>query len=230
MTTAASSLVRGIIFDLDGTLYALRWYLRILFFIRLFPHGLRLRRFLRVRETFAGADLKSQERLLSAISKELGGRENMRSADTRRWIDEAFYVSYIALMPFFRFSRPGLAQLLAALRAKGIRLAVLSDFGRVPERLEKLRISPSLFDTVASCEAAGALKPHKRPFLDIAKDWGVLPGDILVIGDRADTDGAAAQSAGMQFVRICDRHARARGGVGWKNARSMLAALGDVRA
>jgi FMN phosphatase YigB (HAD superfamily) len=230
MTSATSLPVRGIIFDLDGTLYALRWYLAPLFFMKLFPRGLRLMRFLQVRETFAGADLKSQDGLLAAISERLAVRAKVSPVDARRWIDGAFYTSYIAIMPFFRCSRPGIAQLLAALRAKGIRVAVLSDFGRVPERLRQLRITPSLFDTVASCEAAGALKPHPRPFLDIAKDLGVPPRDVLVVGDRADTDGVAAQSAGMQFVRICDWRARARGGVGWKTLRGMLLALPDVRA
>ncbi len=223
MTIATSPRIRGVIFDLDGTLYAMRWYLQPVFFVTVFPHGMRLVRVWRMRGKYAGEEMVSQGRLADAISEDLARTETVSAAEARLWIDHAFYDSYVAIMRFFRGSRPGLNSLLAAVRAKGIKLAVLSDYGRVAERLEKLGIPPDLFDTVASCEACGALKPHPRPFLEIAKEWAISPHQVLVVGDRADTDGEAARGAGMDFLRI--RASAAAEGARWRVVRKTLEAL-----
>jgi FMN phosphatase YigB (HAD superfamily) len=98
----------------------------------------------------------------------------------------------------------------------------LSDYGCVKERLEKLGLPVSLFDMVSSCEAAGALKPHPRPFLAIAEKWGIVPGNILVIGDRGDTDGEAAKNAGMQFVMVSDALRVSPGALRWGKICRML--------
>jgi FMN phosphatase YigB (HAD superfamily) len=222
MSTAPFSHIRGIIFDLDGTLYVLRWFMKPLIFFRLFPGSMRLPRFLAIREKFAGRDMGTQEGLLAAIGDEFARTEKMSPVAARQWIVDSFYPSFVAIMRFFRFSRPSLRRLLAGLRTKGIRLAVLSDYGCVKERLEKLRLSPALFDTVSSCEAAGALKPHPRPFIAIAEKWGMEPGHILVIGDREDTDGRAAKNAGMQFVRVSDELRVSPGALRWGTISRML--------
>jgi FMN phosphatase YigB (HAD superfamily) len=215
MSQPPFSHVRGVIFDLDGTLYVLRWFMKPLIFFRLFPDGMRLYRFLAVRDKFAGKDLGTQEQLLAAISDEFGRRVKIAPAEARRWICESFYPAFVAIMLFFRFSRPSLRGLLDELKAKGIRMAVLSDYGCVKERLEKLGLPVSMFDSVSSCEAAGALKPHPRPFLAIAEKWGIEPAQILVIGDRVDTDGAAAKNAGMQFVMVSDALRVPTGALRW---------------
>ena len=222
MSTAPFSHVRGIIFDLDGTLYVLQWFMKPLIFFRLFPSSMRLPGFLAIREKFAGKDMGTQERLLAAIGDEFARRGKMSPLEARQWIVDSFYPSFVAIMRFFRFSRPFIRRVLAGLRAKGIRLAVLSDYDCVKERLGKLGLSVSLFDTVSSCEAAGALKPHPRPFLDIAEKWGIEPGDVLVIGDRMDTDGRAAQNAGMQFVMVADTLLAPPGALRWGAISRML--------
>ena len=59
-----------------------------------------------------------------------------------------------------------------------------------------------LFDVVvASGEPGGPsrLKPHPGGMLKAADALGVAPRDCLVIGDREDADGVAAQAAGMAF-------------------------------
>jgi HAD superfamily hydrolase (TIGR01509 family) len=60
----------------------------------------------------------------------------------------------------------------------------------------------NLFDTVvASGEAEGPrrLKPHPDGYLAAASRLGIEPEHCLVIGDRIDADGKAAEAAGMQF-------------------------------
>jgi putative hydrolase of the HAD superfamily len=219
--------VRGIIFDLDGTLYDMSWYMKPLFFLRLFPHSMRLPRFLHIRESFAGRDLGSRDALLDALSEQICRRERRTQGEIRSWIRGPFYAAFVAIMPFFRISRPGLVPLLSSLRKKGIKLGALSDYDCVKDRLDKLLIPAPLFDVIASSEAAGALKPNPRPFLSIASGWGMDPRAVLVVGDRLDTDGAAATAAGMQFVLIKNGRRVARSGTGlrWKECRELLAGL-----
>jgi FMN phosphatase YigB (HAD superfamily) len=215
MKPASGAAVRGVIFDLDGTLYNMRWFFKPLICLRLFPDSLRLPRFLRIRETFAGTEMNGRESLLAAISDELANSDMISSSEALAWINGAFYPAFVAIMPFFRFSRLGIGGLLKRLSSRGIRLAVLSDYGKVAERLGKLWIPVSRFDTLSSSEEAGALKPHPRPFLDIAEKWGIDPPHILVIGDRTDTDGLAAKNAGMQFWQVSDAFFLPRGAMRW---------------
>lgn len=218
----ASRSIRGVIFDLDGTLYVMRWRLQFYLFFALFPSGVRLPGFLAVRQTCAGIDFQSRDRLLDEVSGKLAVAAKISASDALRWIDQSFYLAFINAMRHFRRSRPALSEFLSKLRSHHVQLAVLSDYGRVVERLEKLGIEPARFDTIASCEDAGALKPHKRPFLEIAREWGIHPSEIVVVGDRTDTDGIAAGSAGMQFVHVSDARHMPPGATRWSGVVTEL--------
>ena len=63
-----------------------------------------------------------------------------------------------------------------------------------------------------SAEEMGALKPSARPFIEVARAMGVEPAETLVIGDRADTDGAGAKAAGMGALLIEGKRAAAECG------------------
>jgi putative hydrolase of the HAD superfamily len=195
-------LIRGIIFDLDGTLYRMPWFFRPLMFFRLFPYSLRLPRFISVRETFAGQHLGTHELIMHAVAAKLGEREKTDAAGMRRWIEGSFYPAFIWVMRFMRHSRPGINELLNAVRAKGINVGLISDYSRVRERLARLDISDSAFDPILSSEESGALKPSSVPYEITARQWAIAPEHILVIGDRMNTDGLAAKNAGMAFLQV----------------------------
>lgn len=102
-----------------------------------------------------------------------------------------------------RFRRVKLLDELYAFRQSGGRLALVSDY---PAR-KKLRAlgCENLFDTiVANGEEGGPrwLKPHPDGLLNASERLGVVPERCLVLGDRADADGVAAQRAGMAFRQI----------------------------
>lgn len=214
--------INGIIFDLDGTLYQMKWYFRPLITLRVFPDILRLPRFLRERSKFAGKDLNSREELLDAISKSLSTIEKCSSHEIYNWITGVFYPAFTAIMPYFRNSRPGLEEVLQALRNRNIRMGVLSDYSNVKERLNGLGVNTSLFDIMTSSEQSGALKPSARPLNAIAEQWGLPPDQILVIGDRDDTDGKAAQAAGMMFRKISDNKKKSSEEFDWNELKFYL--------
>ena len=227
MQQEIESPVKGIIFDLDGTLYRMEWFFRPLVFLRLLPHSLRLLYFQYERSKLAGIDFGNRDRLFETLCNRFARRVKISPEALRRWITERFYPAFIATMRLQRSGRPQLVPLLSHLKNKGIKLAVLSDYNAVRERLKELRVPVELFDIIDSCEAAGALKPVARPFAAIAGRWNLPASAILVIGDRDDTDGAAAGAAGMQFLRICEkRRGRPDGRVlTWPALRSRLTEL-----
>jgi FMN phosphatase YigB (HAD superfamily) len=132
--------VKGVLFDLDGTLYRMRAIMRPLLMLRVFPNCFRLPRFLKVREKYAGLDLLDRETLLKSICEELSTIEKCPAVDLRSWILESFYPGFIYTMKFQRNGRPGINETLQALRDKNIQIAVLSDYDCVKEHPAKLLV------------------------------------------------------------------------------------------
>lgn len=214
----------GVIFDLDGTLYHMKWFMRPLLFLRLLPHGDWLPAYMKVRRTLAGQDFGTEYQLLEALSTGLAQKVKAEQAQTFSWICRSFYPAFVASMKQFKGSRPGLEDVLRRLRAAGRALAVLSDFGMIRPRLAGLGIDPDLFDTIVSSEGEGALKPNPRPFCSIANLWSMPCERILVVGDRDDTDGAASRACSMSFLQITDKASgrNPRGCVVWPQVRELL--------
>lgn len=102
-----------------------------------------------------------------------------------------------------RFKRNDLLREIEVFREDGGRTALVSDYP-AKAKLEALQVS-NLFDRVIACgepEGPKRLKPAPDGLLLAAKALGVEPSRCLVIGDRADADGAAAKAAGMEFRQI----------------------------
>ncbi|MBD3392209.1 MAG: HAD hydrolase-like protein [Chitinivibrionales bacterium] len=223
--------VKAIIFDLDGTLYRMRWFMKPLITIRLFPHCLRLPRFIAVRDTLAGQDFGTGDALLAELGSRLARRMRARNPMAMRaWILDRFYAEFQAAMPLMGGAREGLSDTLAAARSKGIRTAVLSDYNRVEERLAGLGINRFQFDLIGSAESLGALKPCPRPFLQMASAWELEPGSVLVIGDRDDTDGASARAAGMRFIQVSNKKRPAGKSRTWAWIKTYINDLPEVTA
>lgn len=103
----------------------------------------------------------------------------------------------------WRFRRGRLLAEIAQFRANGGRTALVSDYP-AREKLQALKAT-DLFDTVIANGETNRpyrLKPSPEPFLMAAADLNVPAEQCLVLGDRANADGLAAQRAGMAFRLI----------------------------
>ena len=102
-----------------------------------------------------------------------------------------------------RCLRRRLVQQIELFRAAGGRTAVVSDYP-ASDKLAALGIA-GLFDAVVASgetESLRRLKPAPDGYLLAAETLGLAPNQCLVIGDRDDTDGAAASTAGMDFLHV----------------------------
>ena len=88
---------------------------------------------------------------------------------------------------------------------RGIKVGVFSDYP--PElKLDALGIGGRFSVVLCSTDPeVGMFKPHPRGFLVAAARWQIDPSEVLVVGDRPDTDAAGAVAAGMPCVIVGPR-------------------------
>ena len=98
---------------------------------------------------------------------------------------------------------PSLVGILAALRERGFRLSVASNkpVAYSIRILDRLGVLP-MFDLVAGPETAGTLKPEPSMIRACLTAMGVSADQALYVGDMA-IDAAAGERAGVPVVLVC---------------------------
>jgi putative hydrolase of the HAD superfamily len=111
-----------------------------------------------------------------------------------------------ALLDSLRFrAYPEVPETLRALRRRGLRLVVVSNWDvSLHERLAELGLAPLLDGAVASAEL-GAAKPDPAIFHHALGLVGVPPGRAWHAGDSPEADVAGARAAGVRPVLVA-RH------------------------
>jgi putative hydrolase of the HAD superfamily len=112
------------------------------------------------------------------------------------------------LLDALRFTPyPDAAPTLAALRAAGARLAVVSNWDcSLRSVLAEVGLAGAVDAVVVSAEV-GARKPDARIFTAAVEELRCLPAESLFVGDSIDVDVAGARAAGLRAV-LLDRAAR----------------------
>ena len=90
----------------------------------------------------------------------------------------------------------------AALRGRGLGLAVVSNFdSRLPPLLDALGLAP-FFDAVACSGAVGAAKPDGAIFAHALAALGVDAHEALHVGDSRVNDYDGARAAGIEALLV----------------------------
>ena len=195
--------IRGVVFDLDGTLYdkrALEWYM-----LRSMPLALlRLLRYTRVRSGLAGEDFGDGPAIARATLERLSA-DPAAQQRWQRWIADHYEPRLIRGLREASTLYPGVPALLARLRAAGLRLGLVSDYRGVPARLDALRLAPEAFDFVLVTEEHGAMKPSARMVAATLAGMELPAAAMVMVGDRAFADQRFAEAAGMRFLGVRPR-------------------------
>ena len=225
----AGSAVKAIVFDVDGTLYSQPPLRRAMALRLARAHALRPIRGWRTMKILS-AYRRAQEHMRDAASSGDLGAAQIDAAATRtgatadqvascvaRWMDQE------PLEVIGRYVRPGMADLLDRLRARGVLLAVLSDYPATA-KLHAMGLGAK-FDAVLCAQHSeiGAFKPDPRGILVALDRLGVRPADALYIGDRVEVDAVAAQAAGVACVILTEARIRQESG-----ASTLLMSLSDL--
>jgi len=192
--------IKGIIFDFDGTLFD---NARIPFrLIAAWPFDmLRIWEERLIRKRFTGCDYSSPEEYYNAFFAALGNVCLRPPQKIRDWYFNHYMPRMVRVMKKYYQIRPGARELFRQLAdsSSAPRAAVYSDYPLLKERMEALGLSPGSSIPLYDPESFGAQKPAVRPFREIAADMGAAPEEVLVIGDREETDGLGAFRSGMHF-------------------------------
>ncbi|HEX3527451.1 MAG TPA: HAD-IA family hydrolase [Thermoanaerobaculia bacterium] len=120
---------------------------------------------------------------------------------------------------FYRFATPEawevfpeVPAVLARLRARGLRLAVVSNWDpRLPDLLESLGLARS-FDAIVYSSEVGVEKPDPRIFLSALGRLKVEPAAALHVGDGKVEDAEGAAAAGLHALLLDRRRGVGKGG------------------
>lgn len=176
--------IKAVSWDVDGTIYDLP-------LMKAHMRRMALRSALRsplsvIREQRALARLR---RAMNRVRRSGGDLASLELTDDRAWLselEERWYVEAIRRTG----PRPSVPMLLFYLMTRPLRQVVLSDYASAT-KLEALELT-KYFERTFSGEEVGALKPSARVFEHVIAELGIQPNELLHIGDRKDTDGAAA--------------------------------------
>jgi phosphoglycolate phosphatase/putative hydrolase of the HAD superfamily len=196
------SLVRLVIFDLDGTLYSQRCIRRRMLWelgLHCFRHPSELAsleviaEFRRARERLADEGVEGiRELQYQRPASKLGIAPEEVAEVIRVWIEER------PLRHLRRCRSTAVEELFERLRGSGKKIAIFSDYP-VQAKVRVLGLNPD-FIAASDDSEIDRLKPHPAGLEYLMSHSGFAPEQCLMIGDREDRDGACARRAGMRYL------------------------------
>lgn len=200
---------KGVLFDLDGTLYELEPVRRRMgraLVINALLSPLKGPRTIKLLKSFRAIreDLRAlgdgspslDEAQYAEPARQLGVEPAVVRAAVTDWMLER------PLPHLSSAERTALRPILAALKGWDLPIGVFSDYP-ADAKLVALGVDDMVDVTVSATEPeVNAFKPHPRGFLVAAERMGVPPEEVVYVGDRADVDAAGAAAAGMRCLIV----------------------------
>ena len=179
----AAAPVRGVIFDLDGTL------------ADTFPV---------IFAAFRSAFARRADRRLSdgEIEAMFGPNEEgcIRKALPENWREclATYLEEYERLHSLCPGPFPGVLEMLDWLRARGVSVAIVTGKGAQSAAISLRRLGlDGHFEIVKTGSPEGSIKP--RAIREVLSEWGMSPADAVYVGD-APSDVTAAREVGVRVL------------------------------
>lgn len=193
--------IKTVIFDLDGTLYDktglakrmvrhLWWCLPMLAAERL------------ARRNAHYVQFASEEEFFDFFFTTMSRGHWWSASIAATWYNTVYMPTMLRLIRRHHHARQEAMTLIEQAKAKGLQIAVYSDYGCVVEKLEALQIDPQNFDLMIAAPQLGALKPSEPCARRVLEMLNAHPETTLFVGDRDDKDGQSARNVGAKFLLI----------------------------
>ena len=204
--------VSGVLFDLDGTLIDSAPDLGAA------ANQMRVRRGmaslpLELYRPLCGAGARGMLEIAFAMGPDHTDFEAMR---------EEFFSNYERCLSERTFAFDGVAELIAALRARGIAWGVVTN--KSQRFALPLTAGMPLFASagaIVSGDTTPHAKPHPAPLLEAARRMGLNPAHCLYVGDD-ERDIVAGHAAGMRTVAATYGYLGSRSDVAAWNAHAQI--------
>lgn len=200
---------KAVIFDLDGTLYyqkpfRIRMLLYLISYVITHPFSIKdlflIKKYREIREDWE--KYESQMEFDSKLSLDdrqyeyVAAKKNVSAERVKKAVEFFILEAPLKLLPSYRDEK--LAQIIAELRNKGIKVIVYSDYP-VDNKLDALNIKADACFTSADKEI-GCMKPDPKGLDYILKTFNMSSEEAIMIGDRYEKDGLAATGNQMDYV------------------------------
>jgi phosphoglycolate phosphatase len=161
--------------------------------------GLELRQV--TAETVSTMVGKGSEHLIHSVLRHVrGGLQTDDALFDQAW--RRYQQHYLAINGLHSDTYPGVVEGLAALRARGLRLACLTNKPTAfAQPLLAAKGLDGYFDVVFGGDAFERKKPDPLPLLKTCEALGTLPARTLMVGDSSN-DARAARAAGCPVVLV----------------------------
>lgn len=206
MTKATSAFdwktIRGVIFDMDGTLYRqgpvrLQMAFKLLVHVFANRHGWRdllvLRHYRNNREALAEAHALNVSHIqFKATAQAYRLTEEQVAKIVHVWM----HLKPLPALGIARFK--DIDRIFEVLRARGVKIGVFSDYP-VEEKLKTLGL---VADTqcCATASEVNRFKPEPAGLIKTVEMLGLACNDCVMIGDRVERDGLCAERASVAFL------------------------------
>lgn len=190
--------IKGIGFDIDGTLYS-----NIFMYICTVPSFIKHPRLVwhysRARaEIRKIRPVNNFRRTQAAL---VAGSMGIDEAKARALIEKKLYEDWEGKFRIIE-PLPGLKEGIEELKKRGFKLGVLSDFP-VQNKLKFLGLEG--WECSFTSESTGYLKPHPESFIELAKRLGLKPEEILYVGNSYEKDIEGAAAIGMKTAHLSSK-------------------------
>lgn len=193
--------ISAVIFDFDGTLYDNSKIAIKLITSR--PRDMfKMNAERQARKILKGSYFESEEKFLDEFFSIAARKRKFTKEKFSSWYTKVYLPCMVNVLHKKFSAHPRVSELFAAIKSRGIKLALLSDYSFIAERMQAISLSTENVDIMKSSQELGGLKPAPELFFKLAEQLQVAPEKILVVGDRDDTDGQGARNASMKFVQI----------------------------
>jgi putative hydrolase of the HAD superfamily len=190
--------IRLVVFDVDGTLYDQRG-LRLRMLGEMLRAALRNRdiEFIRIlsayrsiREELGDERLEDFDAVLrSRTAAKVGCGEDRVLTTASEWLEQR------PLPHLIRYRYPHVPELFRALRQQGKQIGIFSDYPATA-KVAALGLDADVI-VCATDKEVGVLKPHSKGLEVLMARAQVSPEQTVMIGDRPERDGLAAQGVNV---------------------------------
>ncbi len=192
--------IKGIIFDLDGTLYS-QLKMHICMFFDIFTYylihplrinDLRIIYYFRKKRYEADSSLELEKTQYQITADYL----NLPTEEVRSIIEKWILNRPIRYMKICRYSN--VLNIFKLLRKINLKIAVVSDYP-IDQKLVALGLTADV-KICSTDPEVNAFKPNPKGLILACEKMELLPEECLVIGDRDDKDGEAARRGQIPYL------------------------------
>lgn len=200
---------QAVILDMDGTLYYQKpfrrrmalWLLgHVLTHPAAFGELRTIMLYRRVREDWESYEKNTVYAKTQSLDERQYQYVAARRKKTPQQVEDTvrFYMLERPLLLLRPYRDDALASFIGQLRAAHKKVIIYSDYP-VENKLKALAIEADACYASAD-ERIGEMKPSPKGLQVIAKELGIAPQELVMVGDRYDKDGLAARACRMDYV------------------------------